>query len=66
MLKTMVLLIYFRLWAKMLAADVKSKVNGDTKLAKILTPTYDIGCKRILMMIDFVVMIFHCVVVTDY
>ena len=49
-------LIYFRLWAKMLTADVKSKVNGDTKLAKILTPTYDIGCKRILMLNDYVPM----------
>ena len=40
----------------MLTADVKSKVNGDTKLARLLTPTYDIGCKRILMMNDFVPM----------
>ena len=39
-----------------MASDVLNRVNGDTKLAKKLTPNFEFGCKRILMMNDFIPM----------
>ena len=39
-----------------MASDVLKRVNGDTKLAKKLTPNFEFGCKRILMMNDFIPM----------
>ena len=36
--------------------SILKQVNGDVKLAEKLTPKYEIGCKRLLGMNDFVPM----------
>ena len=48
-------MIHFRLARKVLSYSIRRQVK-DEELARKLTPTYPIGCKRILLMNDFLPM----------
>ena len=48
--------LIFRVMRWFLKKSIIKQVNGDLNLAKKLTPTYEVGCKRILLINDYLPM----------